>query len=391
MIRVAFTAIGGKDWLGGGNYLRNLIEVLTVHASDAVTPVFFVDAGQVHSSPAAAGPKAEIKPLAGLGANRNLSTVRAILFGSDQVAARVFGRERIDAVFEVGRFFGSRFPFPVLSWFADFQHKRMPHLFRKTDLWKRDALMWARISAHRTLMLSSRNAEQDCVHFFPEAAGRTAVVPFAVNCLPETALETADAIRAKYQLPDRYFFLPNQFWRHKNHGLVLKALERLQARGVRVAIAASGLLSDIRNPDHVRELRARIEAAGLAGSFQVLGVIPYPDVIGLMRGAIALINPSEFEGWSTSVEEAKAYGTPMLLSDLGVHREQAGAAAEYFSVRDDGRLADLLEAAWSRGILNNRVEREAQARIDQEKRVKAFALAFVSALETAIDDFRRRP
>jgi hypothetical protein len=91
-----------------------------------------------------------------------------------------------------------------------------------------------------------------------------------------------------------------------------------------------------------------------------------------MRGSIALINPSEFGGWSTTVEEAKAYGVPMLLSDLDVHREQA-STAQFFSVSDDLRLADLLEAAWLGDGPADRVDQERRFEQEQEVRVQQFA------------------
>ena len=57
--------------------------------------------------------------------------------------------------------------------------------------------------------------------------------------------------------------------------------------------------------------------------------LPYAELLVLMQGARALINPSRFEGWSTSVEEARTLGVPMLLSSIAVHREQAGDVADY--------------------------------------------------------------
>ena len=35
-----------------------------------------------------------------------------------------------------------------------------------------------------------------------------------------------------------------------------------------------------------------------------------------------MINPSLFEGWSSTVEECKSVGKNMILSDLNVHKEQ---------------------------------------------------------------------
>ena len=68
--------------------------------------------------------------------------------------------------------------------------------------------------------------------------------------------------------------------------------------------------------------------------FRPLGVVPYRDMLGLMRHAVAVINPSLFEGWSTSVEEAKSMGKAVVLSDIPVHREQAPGRGLFFDPRD---------------------------------------------------------
>src|SRR5690606_17136877 len=134
----------------------------------------------------------------------------------------------------------------------------------------------------------------------------------------------ARAAAERYGLPPTYFFLPNQFWSHKNHATVIEALALLKARGRAVTVAASGNPVDPRDPAHFERLTARAAALGVDDLFRPLGLIPYADIALLMRGSAALINPSLFEGWSTTVEEAKATGTPMILSSLDVHREQAG-------------------------------------------------------------------
>src|SRR5207253_10725495 len=109
-----------------------------------------------------------------------------------------------------------------------------------------------------------------------------------------------------------------------------------------VVVAASGLQVDPRQPDHFPRLKALIHEAGLDRSFLLLGLIPHDHVLALMRSCSALINPSAFEGWSTTVEEAKAMGTPMILSSLEVHREQAAARALYFDKNSPQELATIL-------------------------------------------------
>ena len=61
-----------------------------------------------------------------------------------------------------------------------------------------------------------------------------------------------------------------------------------------------------------------------------------------MAYSAAVINPSRFEGWSTSVEEAKTFQKPLLLSDIAVHREQAPTLGHFFPVDDPLALADIM-------------------------------------------------
>jgi glycosyltransferase involved in cell wall biosynthesis len=114
-------------------------------------------------------------------------------------------------------------------------------------------------------------------------------------------------------------------------------------------------------------------------------MVPYEELAPLMRASDALLNPSLFEGWSTSVEEARSAGVPMLLSDLAVHREQAGDLARYFDPRSAESLAEAMAATPPRSNLDElAVSRAAQ------ERVKAFADAFVAVVHAALSA-RKRP
>jgi glycosyltransferase involved in cell wall biosynthesis len=111
-------------------------------------------------------------------------------------------------------------------------------------------------------------------------------------------------------------------------------------------------------------------------------MIPYADIAPLMRASVALLNPSTFEGWSTTVEEAKASGVPMLLSDLDVHREQAGEGAEYFDRFSAESLANAL-AKFHPLDAEGRFARGVAARQDAQARVTRFAREFVSVAQKA--------
>jgi glycosyltransferase involved in cell wall biosynthesis len=163
---------------------------------------------------------------------------------------------------------------------------------------------------------------------------------------PAESLPDRQELRELYGLPKRYLYLPNQFWAHKNHALVIEALQRLKGTGV--CVVATGVPFDRRYPRHFDELLAKAEAAGVRGQFRVLGVVPYEHVTALSRDAAALINPSFFEGWSTTVEEAKSMGKRILLSRIPVHVEQDPPGGAFFDPNDPDELAPLMEEAYTR-------------------------------------------
>ena len=107
---------------------------------------------------------------------------------------------------------------------------------------------------------------------------------------------------------------------------------------------------------------ASYAAAGVGAAFRVLGLVPYEHVTALSRDAVAQINPSLFEGWSTTVEEAKSLGKRILVSRIPVHIEQDPPGGEFFDPHDPEELAGLMERAFARE------DPEADRRLAEEAR-----------------------
>ena len=115
-------------------------------------------------------------------------------------------------------------------------------------------------------------------------------------------------------------------------------------------------------------------------------MIPLAHVYALLRACTALLNPSAFEGWSTTVEEAKSFGVPMMLSDIGVHREQTGGAARYFDLNDAPALADHLAA--SAAAFTPFTPRDLMPDVD--RRVAQFAADFADTIMWTYERARNR-
>lgn len=397
MIRVAFPIIGGRGWTGGYNYLLNLVRVCQTYAPGRIAPVIFFGADSTEEDRRPFRDIADVEVVVDKAfgeAGRSRRIAEALITGVDGGARRIFRDRGIEVVFEAAQFYGWRLGIPAIAWIPDFQHHRLPHLFTKAARLRRAVGFNAQILAGRRIMLSSEDARSDCVEVHPGARGRTTVVHFATPRTDPVSAAEARGCADRYGLPETFFFLPNQFWIHKNHQLVIDALAVLARRGTRITVAASGGQSDPRDPGHFGRLVARARALGVDDLFRPLGLIPYPDIALLMRASTALINPSLFEGWSTTVEEAKATGTPMLLSDLPVHREQTeGDVAVYFDPARPASLADAIERflAEPSGKRDRAAAEAARRSVDA---AKAFAREFCGLAEAAaginLPETRRR-
>lgn len=385
-MRIAFTLVDARLWTGGYHYLLNLFRVLDRHQPSRIVPVLFhgTDRPDADVAPFRSVPGVETVCSPAFNDSRNtLSLASAVVLGADRSIRRVLLAHRVDGVFELARFFGGRVGVPAIAWMADFQHRALPQAFSPAGYWKRELGFRAQIGAGREIIVSSRDAQQACERYYPASAGHTHVVHFATPPPAPMSFEDARRIADGYGLPQDFFFMPNQFWRHKNHVMVASAMALLKARGSPAVIAASGKLVDPRNKDHFGQVGAAIESLGIAERYRILGMIPYRDLSALMHACAALINPSRYEGWSTTVEEARSAGVPLILSDLTVHREQAGDQARYFSVNDPAQLADAIQGFVPFGR-DERERRALDARAAAETRVSEFAANFVATVQRCL-------
>lgn len=353
MIRFAVPPIGGQEWFGGWMYMRNLVRALATHGDPAIEICVFVGEDKADDP--------FVAELRGLNRTRVVvnslfdgsrfrgGTIGTLVTGRRAALLDVFRSEEIDVALDWATYYGWRCEIPTIAWIPDFQHRALPHLFGKTAWYRRDAGFRLQIAASKKILLSSEAAEADCHSYYPSARGKTHVARFAVpvDDWPEPA--EAEQLLEAADIPRDFVFLPNQLWHHKNHSLAIEAAGILAQRGAGRVIVATGRGSDPRHPGYRSELINRIEKVGASDNFLLLDGVSHDLVKAMMLTTNALLNPSRFEGWSTPVEEAKAVGTPMLLSDIAVHREQAPEAI-FFDADDPFALAAAIQASPKRNM-----------------------------------------
>lgn len=227
-------------------------------------------------------------------------------------------------------------------WIPDFQDRHLKHLFSPEALQKRIESQ-SKIAQQKQIVFSSQNAKTDFDTYFPDSKINKYVFNFT-SILPKYEVSIR-ALRDKYALTDQnYFFSPNQFWQHKNHIVILKAIKKMKAGGtLDFQVYFSGKEYDHRNSDYFNDILAFCTENDLMSHVKFLGFIDREDQVCFMDHAIGIIQPSFFEGWSTVVEDAKALNQNIIASNIEVHQEQLKEKAFYFDPNNENELIEQLQ------------------------------------------------
>lgn len=240
---------------------------------------------------------------------------------------------------------------PFVGYLFDCQHRHLPHFFSADAIRERDKHFTRMVRHSKALIVNSENAKDDLVEFFDADPQRILVLPFAPPLETEW-LATRPELLAGYRLPERYFLVSNQFWVHKSLQTVIEAVHLLQGRGATdIQVVFTGQMSDHRFPDYPEQIVDLSRRLGLEQNIAFLGFIPKRDQIEILKHAVAVVQPTLFEGapGGGSVFYAVGLGVPVIASDIEVNKElPAQADVTFFRAGDHRALAERMAACWAR-------------------------------------------
>ena len=234
-----------------------------------------------------------------------------------------------------------------------------------------------------TFVCDSEPVREDVLRLFPQAEGRVLTIPalIAADFWPErrperdvevilerraSAATKPAVVRRKppASLP-RLIMAVSTLEPRKNYLRLFHAFEiarRMTSQAMQLVIVANpGWRSEL----EMSELKALVKEGG----YHVSGVLQ-SELRILYSMAHLVVAPSRAEGFDYSGVEAMACGTPLIASDIPVHRWVYGQAAEYFDPYDQEELArwmvELVQLPRETGALAEMSERGLrQARLYQ--------------------------
>ncbi|MFI3280971.1 MAG: glycosyltransferase [Rikenellaceae bacterium] len=143
-------------------------------------------------------------------------------------------------------------------------------------------------------------------------------------------------VRAKFELPETYVLVMGEADTMHDHGVIIHAILSLP---INLNIVVS-----TRRTTHSDVLLRMARDVGAASRVQFIYEMDGPDRCSLYRMALVMIYMPAVESTVAPIIEALHQGVPMILSDMALNRETAGAAAKYVPSHDQQAVAAAIKA-----------------------------------------------
>jgi glycosyltransferase involved in cell wall biosynthesis len=205
---------------------------------------------------------------------------------------------------------------PAATTVLDVQHEVFPEFFSRAELaYRRRVYGWT-VRKSRLVITISEHARGALVERLGLDPDRVRAIHLAVD---------HERFTPDGRPREPFLLYPANAWRHKNHARLFQALAEVRR--------------------HRPELRLVLTGAGhgdltLPEGVESRGHVSRGELVGLYRGAAALVYPSLYEGFGIPCVEAMACGCPVAASDVASLPEVCGDAAVYFDPLDVESIAD---------------------------------------------------
>lgn len=180
-----------------------------------------------------------------------------------------------------------------------------------------------------------------------------------------------------------YFIYYGALEPKKNINRLLEAFLSAEITSPLVLVGGRSWMADT----ELKLLNSEVGVAAIAsGRIRQMDYLPRPMLMNLVRGALAVVFPSLYEGFGLPALEAMTYGVPLLTSACGGLAELVGEAALVVDPYDTGAIRDGLVRLERDGTLRARLSR------DGPVQARRFSMsAYEARLSTLYDLVLSRP
>jgi glycosyltransferase involved in cell wall biosynthesis len=231
---------------------------------------------------------------------------------------------------------------PTVSVIYDLQYKTYPEFFPAADVAQRDRTFVETARRSTALVAISEYSRQTAIEHGHLDPAHITTVHLHISQHSLRNAPRDETILGRLELtPGQYLIYPANFWKHKNHEMLLTAFGMARA---------SGLGADIRlvctGAPGARQqwLKQAAESMGLGDHVLFPGYLANAELLALVTKSAGVIFPSLYEGFGLPVIEAMATGVPVACSNVTSLPEVAGDSAILFNPRVPDEIARAMIA-----------------------------------------------
>jgi glycosyltransferase involved in cell wall biosynthesis len=288
--------------------------------------------------------------------------------------SRALSRQRLDVFFSPTVY--SYFPLPpglpAVVTLHDAIAERFPRLTlpnARARLFWRMKVRLALWQARLVLTVSDFAAKEIAeVHGIPAARIRVALEAPSPAYHPSQSPEQIGELARRIGLPPdaQWLTYVGGFSPHKNLDVMVRAHHLASSRLDRpLYLVLIGALSGDAFLSNLAAIRDSIRACGTERLVIWPGFLPDADIRHLHSGALALVLPSENEGFGLPAVEAAACGTPVIATTASPLPGLLDGAGVFVAPRDESGLASAIERLATDSTLRDRLAAMARTRASE--------------------------
>ncbi len=189
----------------------------------------------------------------------------------------------------------------------------------------------------------SQNTRKDLLETFDLDPSRLHVIGegFDRSVFRPRAPDEIAAATTRHGVRGRYLLYAGTFSRHKNLGLVARALAALGAPFADVSLVLVGR----KDAGAIAEFQTLVGELGLGARVTTPGYVSRDELGALMSGAAAFVYPSRYEGFGLAPLEAMACGATVVASDVASLPEVVGTGGVLVPSNELSAWTDALRKA----------------------------------------------
>jgi glycosyltransferase involved in cell wall biosynthesis len=231
--------------------------------------------------------------------------------------------------------------FPSVVTMHDVQELHYPEFFTPDERAWRAEYYWKSLKNSSAVAVSFNHVKQDLIKYFDLPDDKIHVCPIPHNNINLEAPNHEQELiyEQKYAQWENFILYPAQFWEHKNHISLIKAVEFIKKKfNKSVNVSFTGR----KNHHFFSTIKNYLQTSEVAKRIHFLGLVPEDELHWLYKNCSLVVIPTLYEAGSFPLLEAMSLNTPVICSSVTSLPETINDARFIFEPLNIEQMADLI-------------------------------------------------